>query len=84
MYRAKIEIMFKDGVLDPQGNAVKQALHHLGFGNVKDIRMGKIIEINIDVKNQTELKSEIEQMCEKLLVNPVIEKYLILSVEEIR
>ncbi|HEY8542411.1 MAG TPA: phosphoribosylformylglycinamidine synthase subunit PurS [Pseudothermotoga sp.] len=84
MYRAKIEIMFKDGVLDPQGNAVKQALHHLGFENVKDVRMGKIIEIDIDVKNQTKLKSEIEQMCEKLLANPVIEKYLILSVEEIR
>lgn len=84
MYKAKIQIVLKDGVLDPQGNAVKQALHHLGFDRVKDVRMGKMIEISLDVNNHQEVESQIQKMCEKLLANPVIEKYSILSLEEMR
>lgn len=84
MYKAKIQIVLKDGVLDPQGNAVKQALHHLGFDQVKDVRMGKMIEISLDVNNHQEVESQIQKMCEKLLANPVIEKYSILSLEEMR
>ncbi|HOJ88959.1 MAG TPA: phosphoribosylformylglycinamidine synthase subunit PurS [Pseudothermotoga sp.] len=84
MYKAKIQIVLKDGILDPQGNAVKQALHHLGFDQVKDVRMGKMIEISLDVNNHQEVESQIQKMCEKLLANPVIEKYSILSLEEMR
>jgi len=84
VYKAKIQIVLKDGVLDPQGNAVKQALHHLGFDRVKDVRMGKMIEISLDVNNHQEVESQIQKMCEKLLANSVIEKYSILSLEEMR
>jgi len=84
VYKAKIQIVLKDGILDPQGNAVKQALHHLGFDQVKDVRMGKMIEISLDVNNHQEVESQIQKMCEKLLANPVIEKYSILSLEEMR
>jgi len=84
VYKAKIQIVLKDGILDPQGNAVKQALHHLGFDQVKDVRMGKMIEISLDVNNHQEVESQIQKMCEKLLANSVIEKYSILSLEEMR
>ncbi|MFN3283136.1 MAG: phosphoribosylformylglycinamidine synthase subunit PurS [Pseudothermotoga sp.] len=83
MYKAKIEITFKNGVLDPQGNAVKQALHHLGFEKITEVRIGKLIELFFDLNDKEAIQSQINEMCEKLLANPVIEKYSILSLEEI-
>ncbi len=84
MYKAKIQITLKDGVLDPQGNAVKQALHHLGFAQVQDVRIGKLIEVFFDSNDQDLIKLRVKEMCEKLLANPVVERYSILSVEEVR
>lgn len=84
MYKAKIEITFKDSVLDPQGNAVKQALHHLGFENIVDARIGKLIELFFNSNDKDIIQSQIKDMCERLLANPVIEKYSVLSLEEIK
>ena len=70
--KARVHIMLKNGVLDPQGKAIGQALHALGFAEVGDVRQGKVIEL--DVPPGTDEK-RLEQMCEKLLANPVIEDY---------
>ena len=69
--RAKIQITLKPAVLDPQGKAVQQALASLGFNEVKDVRVGKYIELELE-KNSEE---RVKQMCEKLLANTVIESY---------
>ncbi len=68
-------------MLDPQGQAVSRALGSLGFNEVKDVRLGKIIELDIDGTSADEARKRVEQMCEKLLANTVIEEY---RVEEIR
>lgn len=70
--KAYVHVMLKDGVLDPQGKAIGQALHGLGFSEVGDVRAGKVIEL--EVAEGTD-KKRIEDMCEKLLANTVIENY---------
>ena len=67
--------MLKGGILDPQGEAVKHALNSLGYNQVKTIRQGKVIEINLDETSEEEAKQNIKKMCEKLLANTVIESY---------
>ncbi|MDI3481734.1 MAG: phosphoribosylformylglycinamidine synthase subunit PurS [Tepidanaerobacteraceae bacterium] len=75
MINARIHVRFKSGVLDPQGTAVKGALKQLGFENVVDVRVGKLIEVKLNVEDEKDAKDEIKSMCEKLLANPVIEDY---------
>tara|TARA_Y100001935_G_scaffold178232_1_gene147557 strand:+ start:467 stop:685 length:219 start_codon:yes stop_codon:yes gene_type:complete len=67
--------MLKGGILDPQGEAVKHALNSLGYNQVKTIRQGKVIEINLDETSEEEAKQNIKKMCEKLLANTVVEDY---------
>jgi len=71
MMLAKIYVTLKQGVLDPQGQAVARALGRLGFSEVKDARIGKYIELQVEAADETRLKD----MCEKLLANTVIEEY---------
>ena len=73
--RVKIFISFKDGVLDPQGKAVERSLHTLGYPEVQEVRMGKYLELNLDVPSRKEAEVRLREMCEKLLANPVIEDY---------
>ncbi len=75
--KATIKIMLKNGVLDPQGKAITHALDGLGFAGVKEVRQGKIIEL--DLAEGTK-ENAIEEMCDKLLANPVIEDYEIMMV----
>ena len=70
--KAKVHVMLKDGVLDPQGEAVRHALGSLGFDGVEKVRQGKVIEL--DLADGTD-EATIKQMCEKLLANTVIESY---------
>ena len=72
--KARVYVTLKSGVLDPQGQAVARALGRLGFGEVKDARIGKFIEMQLadDVKD---VDTHLKQMCEKLLANTVIEEY---------
>jgi phosphoribosylformylglycinamidine synthase len=70
--KAKVHVMLKEGVLDPQGEAVKHALGSLGFGGVEGVRQGKVIEL--DLADGTD-EATINDMCEKLLANTVIESY---------
>ena len=79
--KAKVHITLKNGVLDPQGAAIESALAHLGFRGVTHARVGKTIELDLAETNQTKARDAIEQMCEKLLANTVVEKYAIELVE---
>ena len=79
--KARVVVTLKKSVLDPQGQAVSRALGSLGFSEVKDVRLGKIIELDIDGSDAAEARKRVEQMCENLLANTVIEEY---RVEEIR
>ncbi|MEA3442046.1 MAG: phosphoribosylformylglycinamidine synthase subunit PurS [Chloroflexota bacterium] len=82
MYLAKVYIILKPTVNDPQGLTIKGALHNLGFSEVTSVRAGKYIEMKIDQDRQDKARGEIDQMCRKLLANPVIEDYSF-SLEEI-
>ncbi len=73
--KVNVYVTLKQGVLDPQGKAVGHALDTLGFKNVANVRIGKLIELEIAAKNKTQAKEEVKEMCEKLLANTVIESY---------
>jgi phosphoribosylformylglycinamidine synthase len=73
--KARVEVMLKDGVLDPQGEAVRHALATLGFGGVAGVRQGKLIEIDLAATDRTAAEAEVRAMCDRLLANTVIEKY---------
>ncbi len=75
MKKVKVFVKLKEGVLDPQGKAVKNSLASLGFNSVTDVRVGKYIELNIDEDDSGSVKEEVDKMCKKLLANPVIETF---------
>jgi phosphoribosylformylglycinamidine synthase len=75
--KARIHVMLKNGVLDPQGKAVQHALGSLGFNGVNDVRQGKIIELDLAETDTETARSSVEEMCKKLLANMVIENYTI-------
>jgi phosphoribosylformylglycinamidine synthase len=64
----------KPGILDPQGQAVESSLGHLGFA-VHDVRVGRLVDLEIDASNAAEARGQIERMCEQLLANALIESY---------
>lgn len=72
---ARVTVMLKEGVLDPQGEAVKHALNSLDYDKVNSVRQGKVIEIGLDETSEIEANKSIQEMCEKLLANTVIESY---------
>jgi phosphoribosylformylglycinamidine synthase len=77
MMKARVYVMLKTGVLDPQGEAVRHALGALGFDGVAGVRQGKVIELVLTTTDKTAAESEVKEMCEKLLANTVIESYQI-------
>lgn len=70
--KARVHVMLKNGVLDPQGEAVRHALGALGFDGVRGVRQGKVIELDLD---DSATEADVTAMCEKLLANTVIESY---------
>ena len=73
--KARVTVMLKNGVLDPQGEAVRHALGTLGFSGVNAVRQGKVIELDLDQNDKAKAETEVKAMCEKLLANTVIESY---------
>ena len=73
--KARVFVTLKNGVLDPQGKAIGNALHGLGFGAVGEVRAGKVIDLELSEKDETRARASLKEMCEKLLANTVIEKY---------
>ncbi|MGE5691427.1 MAG: phosphoribosylformylglycinamidine synthase subunit PurS [Pseudomonadota bacterium] len=72
--RATVLVRPKAGILDPQGEAVRTALGHLGFA-ARDARVGRVIDLEFAERSEAEVRRELEQMCEQLLANPLIESY---------
>ncbi len=81
-FKVGIDIMLLPELLDPQGVVVHKALNQIGFNGVEKVRVGKHIDIELRANNMEEAKQKAEEMCSKLLDNPVVETYRI-SVEEI-
>ncbi|MEQ8897452.1 MAG: phosphoribosylformylglycinamidine synthase subunit PurS [Roseovarius sp.] len=75
--KARVQVMLKTGVLDPQGEAVRHALGSLGFDGVDGVRQGKVIEIDLAETDKAKAEETVTQMCEKLLANTVIESYTV-------
>ena len=75
--KARVHVMLKDGVLDPQGEAVRHALSTLGFMGVSGVRQGKVIELDLAGSDRAVAEADVRAMCEKLLANTVIEKFSI-------
>ena len=75
--KATVTVMLKPGVLDPQGEAVQGALASLGFDGISGVRQGKVIELDLTTQDEGEARAEVQQMCERLLANTVIESYRI-------
>ncbi|MDP6012536.1 MAG: phosphoribosylformylglycinamidine synthase subunit PurS [Alphaproteobacteria bacterium] len=75
--KAKVHIVLKPGVLDPQGKAIENALGHLGFEGVDEVRQGKYIELNLAGTDAETVRATVDAMCAKLLANTVIEDYSI-------
>ena len=73
--KAKVTVMLKEGVLDPQGEAVKHALNSLKYNKVESVRQGKVLEIRLDETSRERANKNVQEMCEKLLANTVIESY---------
>ncbi len=75
--KARVHITLKSGVLDPQGKAVQQALTSLGFDGVRDVRQGKVIELDLAETDAVQAKLHVERMCKTLLANTVVENYAV-------
>ena len=73
--KAKIHVTLKPGILDPQGKAIEHALDSLGFKNAANVRVGKYMELDLQETDKAKAEIEVKQMCEKLLVNTIIEEY---------
>ena len=76
--KVKIIVTLKNGVLDPQGKAIQQTLNGMNFSNINEIRQGKYFDIEVNEKDETKAKSQVEEMCKKLLANLVIEDFKII------
>ena len=72
--KATVLVRPKQGILDPQGDAVQNSLRHLGFA-VADARVGRVVDIEVDAADPVSARAEVERMCDQLLANPLIESY---------
>lgn len=75
--KARITVTLKSGVLDPQGKAIEGALAGLGFSGANNVRQGKVIEMKLDETDEAAARAKVEDMCKRLLANPVMENYAI-------
>ena len=77
-FKVKVEVKLKQVVLDPQGKAVLNALHNLGYDQVSEARIGKLIELKLINNNSENVIEQVKEMCSELLANPVIEDFSII------
>jgi phosphoribosylformylglycinamidine synthase len=76
-FEAQVEVTHLPGVLDPQGATVERALPALGYTNVSDVRIGKSIRLVVDADTEVAARAQVEEMCARILANPVIEAYTV-------
>ena len=75
--KLRILVRLKPGILDVQGAAVKRALAGLGFSDLHDLRIGKVVDLEVDARTGDAARQRVEEMCKKLLANPILEDYTI-------
>ena len=75
--KVRVLVRLKPSILDVQGTAVKRALGGLGFTDVADLRVGKVIELDVDAASAADARARVDEMCRKLLANPILEDYAI-------
>ncbi len=75
MAKARVVITLKETIMDAQGQTVEKALHNLGYQGVSDLRIGKFIEMSLDGGPKDQLESQVDEMCRRLLANPIIEDF---------
>ncbi len=83
MFKATVIIKRRPSILDPQGKAVEKGAELLGLTNIKDTRIGKYIEFNVDAGNKLDAEKEVNDYCKKLLANPIMDDYEF-SLEEVK
>ena len=83
MFKVKIYVNLKRGVADPEGITIKDALYSLNYKEVEEVRMGKYIQLQIKGTNKEKVEGKVNEMCKKILVNPVIEEYTY-QIEELK
>ncbi|MDD4172435.1 MAG: phosphoribosylformylglycinamidine synthase subunit PurS [Syntrophomonas sp.] len=81
MFKANIYVTLKEGVLDPQGDAVRKSLQVLNYQGVNEVRIGKFIEVWLEAVDETTARRDLQEMSDKLLANPVIENFRVEMVE---
>jgi phosphoribosylformylglycinamidine synthase len=81
-FRIEIRVTPRPGILDPQGKAIHHSLHNLGWSDVDDVRVGKAIHVEMEAVGTEEARAAAEEMCRKLLANPVTEDFEVYQVEE--
>jgi phosphoribosylformylglycinamidine synthase len=74
-FEARVAVTLKEGIADPQGQTIEKALPALGYSGVKNVRVGKLIEFEVDAADEVEAREAVNDMCERLLANPVIESF---------
>jgi phosphoribosylformylglycinamidine synthase subunit PurS len=74
-YHARIYVTLRPSVLDPAGTAVQSGLKHMGYDNVEQVRIGKYVEVKLQAIDEAAARQQLDQMCDRLLANPVIENY---------
>jgi phosphoribosylformylglycinamidine synthase len=79
--KARVLIRLKPGILDVQGAAVQRALLGLGFGDLRDLRVGKLVEVEVDAATPAAARARVDEMCRKLLANTILEDYTIEAIE---
>jgi phosphoribosylformylglycinamidine synthase PurS subunit len=82
--RLRVLIRLRPGIMDVQGAAVQRALVGLGFGDLRDLRVGKVIDVEVDAADVAAARARVDEMCKKLLANPVLEDYTIETIEASR
>jgi len=75
--KVRLEIRLNPDILDPQGDAINNALQQMNFKSVSSVRQGKLIELDVEASNQKEAHNLVKKMAEELLVNPIMETYII-------
>ena len=75
MFHAKVVVILRKSILDPQGKAVEHGIHSLGYPNVRNVRIGKHIEFDVEAEERQEAERIVKEACQKLLANPVMEDF---------
>lgn len=73
--KARVHVFYKDSVFDPQGATLADSLRRVGFSKVRNVRVGKVIDVEVESNSRAEVASDLQKMCDQLLANPVIESF---------